>query len=400
MHKHFAISMIVISLCAVTPSFAAEGTVRIGVLDDMTGPFSSSSGPGDVVAARLAVEDYGKLLSLPVEIVSADHQNKADIGAAQARRWFDTEGVDAVVGLGNSAVALAVSEIGRAANKVVLASGSISGLLTGRACSPNTVQWTVDSWSLANTVSRLVVQEGGDSWFFISVDYTFGKDLEETAAKLVRKAGGTVVGSVRHPLGTSDFASYLLQAQSSKAKVVALANGGQDMSTAIKQAQEFGLSTMGQRLVGLIITDDEIHALGLKSAAGLQLASPFYWDLSDRTRAFSERFAAKMGGKKPTMMQAGVYSAVAHYLKAVAVVGNRDGKTIVEKMKELPTDDPLFGKGRVRQDGRKIHDMHLLEVKSPEASKYPWDYEKLLNTVKAEDAFRPMAEGDCPLVGN
>jgi branched-chain amino acid transport system substrate-binding protein len=380
---------------------ASDGKIRIGVLEDMTGPFADSAGFGSVVAARFAAEDYGKLLSMPVEIVSADHQNKPDVGAAIVRRWFDTENVDAVVGLGNSAVALAVSEIGRRSNKVILASGAITGLLTGKSCSPNTVQWTVDSWSLANVVARTVVRVGGDSWFFVTVDYSFGKDLEETTSDLVRKAGGKVLGSVRHPLGTTDYASFLLQAQSSGAKIVAIANGGEDMSNTIRQAHEFGLTDQGQRLVGMIVTISEIHSLGLKIVAGLQHASPYYWDMNDGTRAFARRFAEKNNGRMPTPMQAGVYSAVAHYLKAVAATQTTDdGKAVVDKMKDLPTDDPLFGKGRVRADGRKIHDMYLFQVKTEQESKYPWDYETLVSTVPGEQAFRPISEGGCPLVTN
>jgi len=390
-----------ICVLAAYPGFAIAQSppLRIGVLDDMTSVFSDSSGRGNVAAAQLAVEDFGsEVLGRKIEIVSADHQNKADIGANVARRWFDVEGVSAVVGLGNSAVALAVSNLAVQQNKAALASGAIAGALTGKACNANTVQWTVDSWSLGNTVARAVVKSGGDTWYFLTVDFAFGLAVEADTSKLVAAAGGKVIGSVRHPLNTSDFSSFLLQAQSSRAKVVALANGGNDTTNAVRQAQEFNIVRQGQRLVGLVITIDDIHALGLKAAAGLQHSTPFYWDASDATRAWSKRFAARMNGKAPSMMQAGAYSAVLHYLKALKAAGVDDGAKVVAQMKALPTEDPVFGRGTVRADGRKTHDMYLYEVKSPAESQGPWDYEKLISTVPAGEAVHPLSESECPLV--
>jgi branched-chain amino acid transport system substrate-binding protein len=376
----------------------SDDVIRIGVLDDMSGVFSDSSGPGNVVSAQLAAEDLGgKVAGRRIEIVSADHQNKPDIGASIARQWFDQGGVDAIVGLGNSAVALAVSELGAKSNRAILASGAISSLLTGAKCNPLTLQWTVDGYSLTNAAVRGLMAAGEDTWFFVTVDYAFGLDLEQNAARFVKDSGGKVVGSVRHPLNSLDFSSFILQAQASKAKVVALANGGQDMSKAVKQAQEFGL-VRGQKLVGLTVTIDEVHSLGLKSAGGLQLATPFYWDMDENTRTWSRRFAARMNGKMPSMMQAGAYSAALHYLKAVAAAATDDGKAVIDKMKALPTEDPVFGSGSVRQDGRKLHPMHLYEVKSPEESKGAWDYQKLIRTLPADQVFRPMSEGGCPFV--
>jgi branched-chain amino acid transport system substrate-binding protein len=389
------------AISAATAALAqqAPAPLRIGVLDDMNSVFSDSSGRGNVVAAQLAVEDFGAtVLGRRIEIVSADHQNKPDLGSNLARQWFDVGGVSAIVGLGNSAVALAVSNLGWQQNKVVLASGAIASALTGKSCNANTVQWTVDSWSLANTVASSIVKSGGDSWFFLTVDYAFGLAVESDTSRLVKAVGGKVVGAVRHPLNSSDFSSFLLQAQSSRAKVIALANGGSDMANAVKQAQEFNITKAGQRLVGLVVTIDEIHALGLASAAGLQHATPFYWDFNDGTRAFARRFAARMNGKMPSMMQAGAYSGVLHYLKSLQAAGVDDGAKVVTKMKDLPTEDAAFGRGRVRADGRKIHDMYLYEVKSVSESRGPWDYARLVATVPGDEAIRPLNEGECPIV--
>jgi branched-chain amino acid transport system substrate-binding protein len=374
--------------------------VKIGVLSDMSSLYADITGPGSVVAARMAVEDFGgKVAGAPVEIVSADHQNKADVGSAIARQWFDRDGVDAIADVPTSSVALAVNEVVREKNKVFLVSGAASSDLTGKACSPNTVHWTYDTWALANGTGKAVVKTGGDSWFFITADYAFGHALERDTAAVVKANGGKVLGDVKVPLNTADFSSYLLQAQSSKAKIIGLANAGGDTINSIKQAAEFGIVKGGQKLAGLLVFITDIHALSLRTAQGLLLTESFYWDLNDQTRAWSKRFAQKHNGNMPTMVQAGVYAAVTHYLKALAQTkSDADGKAVVAKMKQLPTDDPLFGKGTIREDGRKIHPVHLFEVKSPDASKGPWDYYKLVHTIPAAEAFRPLDQGGCALV--
>jgi branched-chain amino acid transport system substrate-binding protein len=374
--------------------------VKIGVLSDMSSLYADITGPGSVVAARMAVEDFGgKVAGAPVEIVSADHQNKADVGSAIARQWFDRDGVDAIADVPTSSVALAVNEVVREKNKVFLVSGAASSDLTGKACSPNTVHWTYDTWALANGTGKAVVKTGGDTWFFITADYAFGHALERDTAAVVKANGGKVLGDVKVPLNTADFSSYLLQAQSSKAKIIGLANAGGDTINSIKQAAEFGIVKGGQKLAGLLVFITDIHALSLRTAQGLLLTESFYWDLNDQTRAWSKRFAQKHNGNMPTMVQAGVYAAVTHYLKALAQTkSDADGKAVVAKMKQLPTDDPLFGKGTIREDGRKIHPVHLFEVKSPDASKGPWDYYKLVHTIPAAEAFRPLDQGGCALV--
>ncbi len=338
---------------------------------------------------------------VPVEVVSADHQNKADIGSNVARQWFDVDQVDVIVDVPNSGVALAVKEIAREKNKVLLISGAASSDLTGSKCSPNTVHWTYDTWALANGTGKAIVQTGGDSWFFLTADYAFGHALEKDTAAVVEANSGKVLGAVRHPLNNADFSSFLLQAQSSGAKIIGLANAGADTTNAIKQAAEFGIVAAGQNLAGLLIFITDVNSLGLQTAQGLIFTEAFYWDLNDQTRAFSERFSARDKDIHPTMIHAGVYAAVTHYLKSMAALGSDgDGAAVVAKMKEMPTDDPLFGKGTIRQDGRKIHDMYLFEVKKPEESKGPWDYYKLRATIPAAEAFRPIDKGSCPLVTN
>jgi branched-chain amino acid transport system substrate-binding protein len=366
----------------------------------MSGPYADLSGKGSVEAAKMAVEDFGgKVQGRPIEVVFADHQNKADIASTLARQWLDVDKVDVFVDVVTSSVALAVNELVRGANKVMLASGPATSDLTGKACSPNTIHWTYDTWALANGTGKAVVEAGGDTWFFITADYAFGQALERDTTAVIKAGGGRVVGSVRHPLNTPDFSSFLLQAQSSKAKIIGFANAGTDLSNAIKQGYEFGITKKGQRMAGLLVNMIDVHALGLTVAAGLRLTEPFYWDTSDGTRAWSKRFAEKREGRMPGMIQAGVYSSVMHYLKAVdALKDSSDGKAIVLKMKDMPTDDPLFGKGMVRIDGRKIHPMYLFEVKTPQESKGPWDYYKLVRTIPAEEAFRPLSDGQCPLV--
>ena len=378
----------------------SDGVVKIGVLDDMSSLYADLAGPGSVVAARMAVEDFGAAAKgLKVEIVSADHQNKPDVGSNITRQWIDVDKVDVIVDVVTSSVALAVNEVVRDKNKVLLVSGAATSDLTGPKCSPNTIHWTYDTWALANGTGKAIVKTGGDSWFFITADYAFGHALERDTAAVVEANGGKVLGRVRVPINTSDFSSYLLQAQQSKAKIIGLANAGGDTINSIKQAAEFGIVAGGQNLAGLLVFITDVHALGLQTAQGLIMTEAFYWDRNDASRAFAKRFAAQSKGNMPTMVHAGVYSSVLHYLKAVAALkDDSDGKAVVAKMKELPTDDPLFGQGTVRADGRKIHDVYLFEVKKPAESKGPWDYYKLRATIPAAEAFRPLKNGNCPLV--
>jgi branched-chain amino acid transport system substrate-binding protein len=375
-------------------------TIKIGVLTDLSGLYADLAGEGSVLAARMAVEEFGGSVNgVPVEVISGDHQNKADIGSNLARQWMDVDGVQAIVDVPSSAVALAVNDLVRDKNKVFLPSGPASTDLTGKACTPNTIHWTYDTWALANGTGKAIVQEGGDSWFFLTADYAFGQSLERDVSNVVKASGGKVIGSAKHPLNAPDFSSLLLQAQSSKAKIVGLANAGGDTINAIKQAGEFGIVRSGQKLAGLLVFISDIHALGLKTAQGLELTSAFYWDHDPSTRAWSKRFGEKRKGAMPTMVQAGVYSSVLHYLKAAAAVTDpTDGKAVVAKMKELPTEDQLFGKGSIRADGRKIHPMYLYEVKAPAESKGPWDYYTLRREIPAAEAFRPLSESECPLV--
>jgi branched-chain amino acid transport system substrate-binding protein len=392
----------VLVFSALATSAAAQMTdklVKIGVLNDQSGLYSDLSGQGSVLAAKLAVEDFGgKVDGTPIEVIFADHQNKPDVGSNIARQWFDVDKVDVIVDVPTSSVALAINEVTKAKNKVFLVSGAAASDLTGKACSPNTIHWTYDTWSLANGTGKAVVKAGGDTWFFLTADYAFGHALERDVTAVVKANGGRVLGSVRHPLNASDFSSFLLQAQASKAKVIGLANAGGDTINSIKAAAEFGIVKGGQKLAGLLVFINDIHALGLKVSQGLQLTSAFYWDRDDKTRAWSKRFSDRMNGRQPSMVQGGVYSAVLHYLKAVqSLKSDADGKAVVAKMKQMPTDDPIFGKGSVRIDGRKIHPMYLYEVKSPAESKKPWDYYKLVREIPANEAFRPLSEGECPM---
>ena len=373
--------------------------VKIGVLNDQSGTYADLAGPGSTLAAKMAVEDFmAKDKSLKIEVVFADHQNKPDVGSQIARKWFDSDGVDVIVDLPTSSVALAVNQGAKEKGKAAIISTGASSDLTGKACTPNTVHWTYDTWQLANGTGSAIVKTGGDTWFFLTADYAFGHALERDTEAVVVKSGGKVLGKVRHPFPSSDFSSFLLQAQASKAKIIGLANAGADTTNAIKQAAEFGIVKGGQNLAGLLVFLTDVHALGLEKAQGLIFTESFYWDLNDKTREWSKRYAARHGGKMPSMGQAGVYAGVLHYLKAVAAAKTDDGTKVVAKMKELPTDDPLFGKGKIRADGRKIHDSYLFEVKKPSESKGPWDYYKLRATVPADQAFRPMEQGDCPLV--
>jgi branched-chain amino acid transport system substrate-binding protein len=378
----------------------SDGVIKIGVMNDQSGTYADLAGPGSVVAARMAVDDFGAAKKgMKVEVVVADHQNKPEVGSSIARQWFDVDKVDVIVDVPTSSVMLAVNEIARDKNKVFLDSTGGSADLTGKACTPNSIHWTYDTWALANGTGTAIVKTGGTTWFFLTADYAFGHALERDTEAVVVKNGGKVLGRVRHPFPTADFSSFLLQAQSSKAKIIGLANAGADTINAIKQGAEFGITKSGQQFAGLLVFLSDVHALGLDKAQGLLLTESFYWDLNDQTRAFSRRFAKLHKGAMPTSAQAGVYSAVLHYLKAVdALKSDADGAKVVARMKELPTDDPIFGKGTVRQDGRKIHPMYLFEVKKPSESKGPWDYYNLRHTIPADQAFRPLSEGGCPLV--
>ncbi|MGA2129281.1 MAG: ABC transporter substrate-binding protein [Xanthobacteraceae bacterium] len=400
--RYRAVIVALVAALSILPAAAEKnGVLRIGVINDMSSVYADFQGAGSVLAAQMAVEDYAKSGKRKVEVLSADHQNKPDIGAGIVRQWIDLEGVDVVVDVPNSAVAFAVSDIVRDKNKVMIASGAGSALLTGAKCSPNTVHWTYDTWSYGHSVVRAIQAPGAKSWFFVTADYAFGHDLEKQASDEVAAGGGKVVGAVRHPIGTSDFASFLLQAQASGADIVAFANAGGDVTNSLKQAAEFGLGT-GQKLVSLIFGVTNIPALGLSASQGLQSVAPFYWDLNDDTRAWSRRFRERHAKRMmPNDMHAGVYAGVLHYLKAVDRIGSpEDGRAVVAAMKDMPTDDPLFGRGLIRADGRKVHPMYLLEVKSPAESTGDWDYLKVVSTIPADQAFRPLADGGCPLVGH
>jgi branched-chain amino acid transport system substrate-binding protein len=377
-----------------------DGVIRIGVLNDQSGLYADITGQGSVWAARKAVEDFGAAAKgMKVEIVFADHQNKPDVGSNIARQWLDVDRVDAIADVPTSSVGLAVNQIVRERNKVHLNSGSATSDLTNKACSPNTVHWAYDTVMLSNGTGRAMVKTGGDTWFFLTADYAFGHALERDTEAVVLANGGKVLGKVRTPFPAQDFSSFLLQAQASKAKVIGLANAGGDTINSIKQAAEFGITRGGQNLAGLLVFVTDVHSLGLQTAQGLVLTESFYWDMNDATRAFSREFAAANKGRMPSMVQAGVYSSVLHYLKAVeALKSDADGVKVVEQMKKMPTDDRLFGKGTVRVDGRKLHDAYLFEVKRPNESKGPWDYYKLRATIPANEAFRPLSQSECPLV--
>jgi branched-chain amino acid transport system substrate-binding protein len=388
------------SLGSMAGARAGDKTIRIGVLNDMSGVYADYQGPGSVISARMAVEDFGgHAAGKPVEVVLGDHLNKPDVGAAIAQRWFNSEGVDVIVDVPNSSVALAVSNIARQHNKLMIGSGAGTSELTGRQCSPNTIQWTYDTWAQGHGVARALIQRGLKRWFFVTPDYAFGQDLERNASEEVVKSGGTVVGAVRHPLGTSDFSSFLLQAQSSGADVVAFANAGGDLTNAVKQAVEFGLP-QNQKLASLILVSSNVPAMGIETAQGMFALNAFYWDTNETTRAWAKRWSERHPQHNlPNDMHAGVYSAILHYLKAVAKTGSAaDGKAVADAMKAMPFEDILFGKGRVREDGRAIHPMYLYQVKSPAESKGKWDVYKLAATVPAEEAFRPLAEGNCPFI--
>lgn len=387
-------------LAAFGAAHAAPPAVKIGVLADMSGTYASMGGPGSVAAAQLAIDDClaNECKGMDISLVSADNQNKADVGAARAREWFDRDGVTAIADLTNSAVALAVQDIAREKNRVALFSGPATSVLTNEKCSPVGFHWMFDAYSQSVGGVKASIEKGGKSWYFITVDYAFGHSLEKGAAEMVKQQGGTVVGSVLHPLNVPDFASFLLQAQSSGAQVVALANSGADVVTAIKQAREFGIVESGQRLASLLIFLSDVKALGLEHGQGLSYVDGFYWDFDEGTRQWSERFSKAFRGVKPTMTHAGVYSSVLHYLRAVAAAQSIEGDVVAEKMREIPVNDDVMRNASIRPDGRVIHDMYLYEVKKPSESKHEWDLAKLVATIPAEEAFAPLEQSTCPLV--
>ncbi len=401
MKRMISLTALAVVLACGTAS-AQQLNVKIGVLTDMSSLYADDTGPGSVIAAKLAAADFMKdHPNVKVEVISADHQNKPDVGSQIANQWYDVDHVDMIADVPNSGVALAISEITKQKNKVFVGSGPASSDLTGPKCSPNTVHWTYDTWMLANGTGKAVVKSGGDSWFFLTADYAFGHALERDTEAVVIKNGGKVLGKVRHPLNTNDFSSFLLQAQASKAKIIGLANAGGDTINAIKQGAEFGTAKSGQKFAGLLVFAPDVGALGLQTAQGLMLTETWYWDLNDANRAWTKRWDKERSskGKVPNMNMAGVYAGTLHYLKAVAALKSAaDGKAVVAEMKKLPTDDPLFGKGTIRADGRKLHPAYLFEVKKPEESKYPGDFYKLRATIPANEAFRPLNEGNCPLV--
>ena len=381
---------------------ADDKIVKIGVLTDLSSLYADLGGPGSILAAQMAVEDSGLTSKgWTIDVISGDHQNKPDIGVGIARKWFDEDKVDVIADVPNSGVALAVAAVVKEKNGVYLNSGAASSDLTGRACTPNTVHWTYDTYTLANGTGKAVVKAGGDTWFFITADYAFGHALQRDTSAVVEANGGKILGSVNVPLNTPDFSSFVLQAQASGAKIIGLANAGGDTTNSIKQAHEYGIAGGGQKLAALLLFISDVNALGLVIAQGLQFTDTFYWDMNDGTRAFSKRFVERMKNRaEPTMVQAGVYASLIHYFKALEALGGNphDGAKVVAKMKEMPTGDPLFGKGMIRIDGRTIHPAYLFQVKSPAESKYPWDYYKLIATIPAQEAFRPLAESPCPLV--
>ena len=400
--RRFAASVAFAALGLATPALAQDKSVKIGVLNDMSSLYADIGGPNSVVAVKMAVEDSGlNKKGWKIEVVSGDHQNKPDIGTNIARQWIDNDKVDAIADTPNSGVALAVSNLVKEKNAVLLNSGAATADLTGKACTPNTISFTYDTYMLATGTGKALTKAGGDSWYFLTADYAFGHALERDTSAVVTANGGKVLGGVKHPLNTSDFSSFLLQAQASKAKVVGLANAGGDTTNSIKQASEFGIVAAGQKLAALLLFINDVHSLGLKTAQGLTFTESFYWDLNDQTRAWSKRFSALANkNAMPSMTQAGNYAMVLHYLKAMEALGGNphDGAKVVAKMKELPTDDPLFGKGPLRADGRRIIPAYLFEVKKPEESKGPWDYYKQIATISAEDAAKPLEASECPLV--
>ena len=396
------VAIVLAGLGFATPTLAQDKTVKIGVLNDMSSLYADIGGPNSVVAVKMAVEDSGLLKKgWKIDVLSGDHQNKPDVGVNISRQWFDVDNVDAIADTPNSGVALAVNNLVKERNKVLLNSGAATADLTGKACTPNTVSFTYDTYMLANGTGKALTKAGGDTWFFLTSDYAFGHALERDTSAVVTANGGKVIGGVKHPINTADFSSFLLQAQASKAKIIGLANAGGDTTNAIKQAAEFGLNAHGQKLAALLLFINDVHSLGLKTAQGLSFTESFYWDMNDATRAWSKRFAAKANkGSMPSMTQAGNYAMVLHYLKALDAIGSNphDGAKVVAKMKEIMVDDPLFGKNQLRPDGRRLIPAYLFEVKKPEESKYPWDYYKLIAKIDPNDAAVPLDKNPCPLL--
>ena len=396
-----ALGLMVVGSAGTRPARAqvTDDVVKIGVLTDMSSLYSDINGQGAVVATQMAIDDMGgKMLGKPIELVQADVQNKPDVAVSTAGRWYDVEKVDVILGTGASSSSIATMGVAGQKHRVYLATDPASSDITGKLCNPYTVHWVYDTAALANGTGSAVVKAGGDTWFFVTADYAFGHALERDVTKVVQANGGKVVGGVRAPLNTSDFSSFLLQAQASGAKVIGLANAGGDTINSIKQAGEFGIVKGGQKLAGLLVFISDVNSLGLKLAQGLNLTEAFYWDQNDRTRAFAKRFAEKFGGKMPTSIQAGFYSATRRYLEAIKEAGTDDADKVMAVLKKEPFDDPIFGKSNIRADGRNVHDMFLYEVKKPEESKGPWDYYKIIRTIPGDEAFRPMDQGECPLV--
>ena len=388
-----------LSCCLLSAAAMAQNkAVKIGVLDDMSGPYAENTGPGDVAAVKCAIADFGgSVLGKPIELVTADFQSKVDVGVGIAKRWYDDENVDLIVGIPNSAIALALVKVAEDKNRIVMPTAAATSALTGKACGPNSIHWIYDTYSLGKTIVNALAKQGGDTWYFITVDYAFGLAVESDATSFIKAAGGKVLGSVRHPLNSADFSSYVLQAQASKAKGLMFANGGNDIINGVKQVAEFGLVKQGMRISAPLMQFPDVHGVGLKVAQGLLMASPFYWDMNPEARAFTDRFTKEMG-RPPSFIQDGTYGAVLHYLKAVKAAGTDDAKAVLAEMKKLPINDFMTKDGRVREDGRVIRDMYLMQVKTPEESKGEWDLAKIIATVPGNEAFRPLDQGDCPMV--
>jgi branched-chain amino acid transport system substrate-binding protein len=401
MHCTRAALAALLSCCLLAvPALAQNKAVKIGVLDDMSGPYAENTGPGDVAAAKFAIADFGgSVLGKPIELVSADFQNKVDVGVSIAKRWWDSEDVDVILGIPNSAIALALVKVAEEKNRILMPTAAATSALTGKSCGPNSIHWIYDTYGQTKTIVNALAKSGGDTWFFITVDYAFGLAVESDATDFIKAAGGKVLGSVRHPLNTADFSSYVLQAESSKARGLMFANGGGDIINGIKQAAEFGLTKKGIRVSAPLAQFPDVHGVGLKVAQGLLISSPFYYDMTPEARAFSDRFAKEIG-RPPSFIQAGTYGAVLHYLKAVQAAGTDEAKAVLAEMRKIPINDFMTKNGTIRPDGRVIRDMYLMEAKTPEESKGQWDLVKMIATVPGKEAFRPLTEGGCPLVAN
>jgi branched-chain amino acid transport system substrate-binding protein len=387
-----------LSCCVLSvPAVAQNGAIKIGVLDDMSGPYAENTGPGDVAAVKFAIADFGgSVLGKPIEMVSADFQSKVDVGVSIAKRWYDDENVDMVIGVPNSAIALALVKVAQEKNRIVMPTAAATSALTGKGCGPNSVHFIYDTYGQTKTIVNALAKQGGGDWYFITVDYAFGLAIEQDATQFIKAAGGKVVGSVRHPLNTQDFSSYVLQADATKAKNLIVANGGNDIINAVKQASEFGLMKKGVRVSIPLAQFPDIHGIGLKIGQGLLISSPFYYDMTPEARAYTDRFTKEIG-RPPSFIQAGTYGAVTHYLKAVKAAGTDEAKAVMAKMKEIPVNDFMTKNGKVRPDGRVVRDMYLMQAKTPEESKGEWDLVKMIATVPGDEAFRPMSEGECPL---